>query len=221
MEYLIKFLLIELKTNTGLVALLSSITTLILTKIADYFFVKRNAEIEIRKLLIKKSIEAHEEIIQYMNASRAVCSTELNFQNRYPSAMSSIDEFYNFHLAIARKKAIYSHLFDKKLVEEIDKLLDYTQTIIFISNGSEDYTDEKIKQLGTELRPELFERLSCIQELAEKFLSQDVWKLRWDSYQTVPRPYYINDTPGIKGTKLQKIYNEYLDKLKEPSFPKL
>jgi hypothetical protein len=198
MEYLVKILkilFIELKTNTGMVALLSSVITLALTKLADYLFVKKNAEMEIRKLLVGKSIEAHEEIIQYMNASRAVCSSELNCANRLPTAMNSIEQFDNFHLDIAKMRAVYSHLFDKKLVEEIDKLLDYSQTIIIISNRSDDFTDETIRKLGVELRPELFERLSNVQELAEKFLSQDVWKLKWNSYKTLPRPYYINDTP--------------------------
>lgn len=214
MKYLVeilKILFIELKTNTGFVALLSSVITLALAKFADYLFVKKNAEMEIRKLLVGKSIEAHEEIIKYMNASRAVHSSELNFANRYPMVMSSIERFEEFHLDIARMRSINSHLFDKKLVEEIDKLLDYSQTILIIK--AKDYTDEKIRTLGVELRPELFERLSCVQELAEKFLSQDVWKLKWNSYKTLPRPYYINDTPGIKGTKLQNIYNDYLEKL--------
>jgi hypothetical protein len=215
---ILKFIFQQLQTNTGFVAIITTITSLTIPIIANHFFLEKNAEIEIRKHLSIKSIDGHEKLIRFMNESRA-CSLEgLDTANRYPTFLETIDSCIKFKEGVQSFKTNFSHLFNKQLVKEIEKVIDY---LVLLGIADELFKkingngEHQLKKWGAEFaRNELFFLFTSIQKMAEEFLQKGLLKEKINDYITKPRPYALNDAPGVKGTTLQIIFNDLLKEKK-------
>lgn len=185
----------------------AAFVTFILTKFFDYLFMNKKFQIEVKKVLVLKSMEAHAELITFLKSCQACCPVSSDMSKYYLLIMESKEAFNNFHIKVGELTTNYSYLFDKKLMEELHKLYDYLQLMILLFEAEPLYNNHaEIRKLSMELKFEIFGLIADVQRVAEEFLANLPQFLSWKPYITKPRPYEIGKAPGVVGTKLLEIY---------------